>query len=127
MSPEIEVKPPELRSKFAFLFGCIAELYSFHYGNKPDTKVENVKQALEELKSDERISDYLYSNIIAVMDKYPELMPGKFQTKEFMEKLRDSLTMVIADICEELSDLNEGYVQHERESLVTWLNGGRKN
>ncbi len=125
MSPEIEVKPPLLRSKFAFLFGCIAELYRFHYGNKPGTKLDEIKAAVEELKRDDRISDYLVANLQLLFAKYPDLMPGKFQSRKYMEKLNATLDMVNGDLCREIADLSQESAEHDRDSLLTWLNGGQ--
>lgn len=71
MSPELIVKPPLLRSKFSFLFGCIAELYRFHYGEKRSTKFDDIKSAVEEMKKDEKISEYLSVNLESVFSKYP--------------------------------------------------------
>jgi len=44
MSPEIDISVSETRSKFAFLFNSIAELYRFYYGKKLSTKFEDVKK-----------------------------------------------------------------------------------
>ena len=77
MSPNtIEVSAGEVRSKFAFLFGSIAELYRFYYGKKPSTKFEDIKVAVEKLKADDNLSDYLSENLAEAFLLYPTLLPG---------------------------------------------------
>ncbi len=125
MSPDIEVRPPLLRSKYAFLFGCIAELYRFHYGKKPGTRPDELKEAVEELKGDDKISDYLFANLQLLFGKYPDLMPGKFQSREYMEKLNATLDMVNGDLCREIADLSEEGAERDRESLLAWLSGDK--
>lgn len=127
MSPELIIKPPQVRSKYSFLFGCIAELYRFHYGRKPSSKFEDIKAAVEEMKRDEKISDYLSTNLDSLFGHYPELMPGKFQEQSFLDRLDAGLDLIIGDLCAEISELSAMAEKNERESLIAWLNGGRKS
>ena len=124
MSPELIVKPPQVRSKYSFLFGCIAELFRFHYGEKPSTKFEDIKAVVETMKKDEKISEYLSSNLESLFNHYPELMPGKFQEQAFLDRLNASLDLIIGDLCAEISELSAMAEEHERDSLIAWLTGG---
>ena len=63
MSPEIDISVSETRSKFAFLFNSIAELYRFYYGKKLSTKFDDVKKMEEVLVKDGSLNDYLQSNL----------------------------------------------------------------
>jgi len=126
MSPELIVKPPLLRSKFSFLFGCIAELFRLHYGEKCSTKFDDIKSAVEEMKKDEKISEYLSTNLESLFSKYPDLVPGRAETlsQDYLDKLCASLDFIIGDVCGEVSDLAEEAQAASRESLIAWLNGG---
>lgn len=126
MSPEL-INPPLLRSKFSFLFGCIAELYRLHYGEKRSTKFDDIKSAVEEMKKDEKISEYLSINLDSILSKYPDLVPGRAETlsRDYLDKLCASLDFIIGDVCGEVSDLAEEAQAASRESLIAWLNGGR--
>lgn len=76
MSPDIEISVSEVRSKFAFLFGSIAELYRFYYGKKLSTKFEEVKKMAEVLIKDEHLDEYFESNFQNAFAMYPTLLPS---------------------------------------------------
>lgn len=131
MSPNIiEVSAGEARSKFAFLFGGIAELYRFYYGKKPSTKFEDIKVAVEKLKADENLSDYLSENLAEAFLLYPTLLPGvvaqnyrndEAKEKERISKLGQLLDILIGDVCGEINDKAEEEAAYEKESLSNWL------
>lgn len=127
MSPENTVRPPELRSKYAFLFNCVAEIHRFRYGERCGTRADDVKAAIERMKKDGFLSEYLSSNLESLMTKYPSLLPGSEQTQEFMRRLKGSLDLVNADLCDEISELSEAVQEFDRTSLESWLNGGKAN
>ena len=125
MSPDNVIRPIELRSKYAFLFGCIAEIHRFRYGERCGTRADDVKAAIERMKKDGFLSEYLSSNLESLMTKYPSLLPGSEQTQDFMRRLKGSLDLVNADLCDEISELSDAAQDFDRASLESWLNGGK--
>lgn len=131
MSPEIDISVSETRSKFAFLFNSIAELYRFYYGKKLSTKFEDVKKMEEVLVKDGHLNDYLQSNLDSAFGLYPTLLPGvvaqNFRTnaekeQERINKLGKFLDILIGDICGEINDKVDETEQYEKESIIRWLN-----
>ena len=59
------------------------------------------------------------------MTKYPSLLPGSEQTQDFMRRLKGSLDLVNADLCDEISELSDAAQDFDRASLESWLNGGK--
>ena len=130
MSPDIDFSVGETRSKFAFLFNSIAELYRFYYGKKLSSKFEDVKKMKETLLADGHLDDYLQSNLENAFAMYPTLLPGvvaqNFRKDAKKEQARIGnlsafLDILIGDVCGEINDKVDEMKEHDKESVMRWL------
>lgn len=131
MSPNtLDISAGEARSKFAFLFSSVAELYRFYYEKKPSTKFEDIKAAVEKLKADNYLSEYLVLNLEKIFNFYPTLLPGvvaqnyKVNATEEQKRLNNLgqlLDLIIGDICGEINEKVQEMEEHDKEYLDNWL------
>lgn len=130
MSPEIEISAGEARSKFAYLFGSIAELYRFYYGTKISSKFDDIQKGIDKLNKDEKLGDYLKENLNQAFKLYPCLLPGVVaenfkkdaqKEQEELNKIGQFLDILIGDVCGEINDIAEQTAAYEKESLNNWL------
>lgn len=131
MSPEIDISVSGTRSKFAFLFSSIAELYRFYYETKPSCKFEDIKISVNKLIEDGYLDDYFQANLERAFNLYPTLLPGvvaanfkKDENKELerLTKLNKFLDILIGDICGEINDRVEEINQYEKDRITEWIN-----
>ncbi len=123
MSPEIKPSAAQVRSRYAFLFGSVAELHRFRYGEKPSTAFEEVKKATERLKEDGYLSEFLISNLEQAYSLYSELLPGKRKSEKWYSDIEKLLDLVIGDVCAEIKELSDAAEEFDRESLIRRLLG----
>lgn len=123
MSPEMKMTVGDLRSRYAFLFGSVAELYRLCYGKKPSTRFEDIKAATETMAADDRLSDYLRENLEKLYSLYPSLLPGRSNDQSFLESLGELLTIIIGDVCAEINEISDAAQRHDTEQLLKKLIG----
>lgn len=124
MSPEEITTASSVRSKYAFLYSCIAELYRFRYGKKTSTKVEEIKQAVNVLKNDNYISDYISENLANLFEQYKTLVPGNSERLMQIDRsaeikrlcclsslVDDQIKEVCAEISQVIDDDREHYMK----------------
>ena len=130
MSPKDDKSASKVRSKFAFLFNCIAELYSLLNGERPDTKAESLRLVVKEMHDDEQIDDYIFSNLIGAFDLYPTMIQSKVweaykidpqAERERHKRIIVSLDAIIGDVCALITDKVKEREIHDRESLLASL------
>ena len=124
MSPTIDIKitAKSVRSRYAYLFDSVAELCRARYGEKPSTKFDDIRAATERLRGDDYLNDYLYSNLKALYDLYPTMLPVN-QDQDKLDRLFELLGIVIGDVCAEVSEVMEEIAEHDREILIKKLLG----
>jgi len=121
MSPLIVNSAKSVRSKYAYLFESISELYRFRYGEKPSTKFDQVQSETEQLFDDGYLNEYLHENIKSLFDLYPTMIPGKHNPQEKLDKLSSLLDMIIGDICLEIKTVSDYQQEHDFEMLLKEL------
>ena len=121
MSPTCDISASSVRSKYAYLFRSLSELYRIKYGNLPSTKFADVKVFVSEMERDGCLSDFLIANIGCLFQKYPEIRPGSKIENNKLCNLDELLNIVIGDICTEISENLEETRKHDQESLLKWL------
>ena len=105
----------ELRTKYAYLFSTIAEIYRYyHQDSKPNTRFEDVKALAQKLFEEGCLSEYLYESLQQVFNLYPTLLPGVVQQGyekdrkkevEHLNRLNDLLSITQSDLSQELHDV----------------------
>ena len=105
----------EIRTKYAYLFSTIVELYRYYHLNaKPNTRFESVKELAKELFEEGCLSEYLYESIQEAFRLYPTLLPGVVQQElerdeaketEHLNKLYALLSITQADLSQQLHDV----------------------
>lgn len=118
MSPyenERDLAGSTLRSKYAFIFNTVVEIYKFyHIKAKVSCKFDKVQEITETLHKEEKLSDYLYESLKVLFKLYPTLIPAelakmyKKDTKNAVKKLEEIdelLLIAIGDLSQELSDI----------------------
>ena len=130
------VSASEVRSRYAFVFECVIQLYDFRFSKKPSKRFEDVVKATEELHDVEALSEYLYENLKVLYDLYPSMMPGK--VAEGYEKNRNAeeerltcldklLGIVIGDLCGEIQEISDKASEHDRAQLAFLIKTGYTN
>lgn len=118
MSPyenERDLAGSTLRSKYAFIFNTVVEIYKFyHIKAKVSSQFEKVKELTETLYKEERLSDYLYESLKVLFKLYPTLIPVELakmykndvkNTLKKLEEIDELLLIAIGDLSQELSDI----------------------
>ena len=116
MSPEeMNHGAGEIRTKYAYLFSTIAELYRcYHLNAKPDTRFESIKGLAKELFDEGNLSEYLYESLQETFRLYPTLLPGvvqqayetnEKQETEHLNRLYALLSIAEADLSQQLHDV----------------------
>ena len=125
MSPTIEnISAKEVRSRYAFLFGTVSELYVMRNGgDRPSTRFEDVQKTTEALKEDGYLSDYLYESLKALYALYPTMLPGKEHEQAELRNLFELLGIAIGDVAAEIADCQAEAEAHDRDSLIKQLLG----
>lgn len=123
MSPKIITTAADVRSRYAALFGSVAELARVRYGDRPSTKFEEIKKTTKQLSDDGFLSDYLTENLGRLYSLYPEMLPGKKHEQKWLDDLYAMLSIVISDLVEEISELIDEADRHDSEMLWKRLNG----
>ena len=130
MSPyeqNFRASPSSLRTKYAYLFDTIIQLYRFSFAS-PDEKVskraDDIWPIIEKMHESKALNDYLYSSLEEVFRLYPSLLPGvvskAFEEDEekeraHLDRLDKLLSIVQGDLSSELSDLIDQQYEHDRE------------
>ena len=114
----------ELRTKYAYVFSTIAEIYKYyHRGEKVGMRFEEVVKLVNQLKEEERLTEYLYESLEDLFKQYPTLLPGEVQKgyetneskeTEHLNRLGGLLSLVQSDLSLELHDL----LKEEKERYV---------
>ena len=125
MSPTIaNISAKEVRSRYAFLFGTVSELYVMRNGgDRPSTSFEDVQKTTEALKEDGYLSDYLYESLKALYALYPTMLPGKEHEQAELRNLFELLGIAIGDVAAEIADYQAEAESHDREYLIKSLLG----
>ena len=125
MSPTIEnISAKEVRSRYAFLFGTVSELYVMRNGgDRPSTRFEDVQKTTEALREDGYLSDYLYESLKALYALYPKMLPGIEHEKAELNNLFELLGIAIGDVAAEIADYQAEAEAHDRDSLIKQLLG----
>lgn len=121
MSPKINATSKDVRSRYAALFQCVAELCLVHYGERPSTKFENIQKETERLKSDNYLSDYLIENLDKLYSLYPKMLPGKRHPKAWLANLYSLLSIIISDLYTEIKDVLDEAEIHDTNYLWNTL------
>ena len=89
MNPEIEMKLEQMKAKYVDLLNVVGELYAAYYGEEIEHTSLGVKEALKQLKDDEKITDYIYSNVLAVIRKchHQEMRMDEYEA--YLEEYRN--------------------------------------
>ena len=116
----------ELRTKYAYLFSTIVEIYKFyHQEEKPATRFETVVELTKKLYEEERIDDYIFESLQLVYKEYPTLLPGEVQKgyeedreKELnhLNKLYELLSITQRDLSLRLHDIIKEDVENFKKS-----------
>ncbi|MBR0294360.1 MAG: hypothetical protein IJQ67_00385 [Bacilli bacterium] len=127
------VSASEVRSRYAFVFECVIQLYDFRFSKKPSKKFEEVVNATEELHDVEALSEYLYENLKVLYELYPSMMPGKVaegyeknrkSEEERLTRLDKLLGIVIGDLCGEIQEISDKASEHDRAQLAFLIKTG---
>ncbi|MBO6280095.1 MAG: hypothetical protein J6M95_00745 [Bacilli bacterium] len=135
MSPnEQEIASASLvRSRYAFIFECVIQLYDFAYRKKPSKKFEEVVKATEEMHEGGKLNDYLYENLKELYKLYPTMIPGKVEegykkNHEAEEKrlinLSNFLSITISDLCAEINEIVERSEEFDRAMVAQMVRDG---
>ena len=135
MSPnELEIaSASEVRSKYAFLFECVIQLYDFSLNKKSSKKYEEVRKVTEELYKTGIINDYIYENLKQLYALYPTMTPGKVaegykkdrkKEEDRLIKLSGYLSIIIGDLCGEIKELCDKASAHDKEQLAYAIKAG---
>ena len=130
------VSASEVRSRYAFVFECVIQLYDFRFSKKSSKRFEEVVKATEELHNVEALSEYLYENLKVLYDLYPSMMPGKVAEgyeknrnaeEERLTRLDKLLGIVIGDLCGEIQEISDKASEHDRAQLAFLIKTGYTN
>ncbi len=116
MSPnEHDSGAGELRTKYAYLFNTVVELYRlFHQNEKVAARFEMVVELTQKLYKEEIFDDYIFESLMAVYKLYPTLLPGvvkkgyednREKEIEHLNKLYELLSMTQSDLSQVYHDI----------------------
>ena len=132
MSPnEHDAGASELRTKYAYLFDTVVEIYRlYHQNEKVATRFETVVELTQKLYKEEIFDDYIFESLTAVYKLYPTLLPGVVQKGyednrekeiEHLNKLYELLSITQSDLSQLYHDI---WVEDRERFKREWL---RKN
>ncbi len=130
MSPKKDPSAAPVRSKYAYLFSSVAELFFVTNGVRPDTNFDSIRLSTDEMYKDGQIDDYIMSNLAYAFEQYPTMHPSNVYKayakdaqaeKERHQKLAQLLDVIIADICELIADKIKERNDYESESFLKSL------
>ena len=114
----------ELRTKYAYLFTTVAEMYRlYHPREKITPRFENVEELTQKLYDDKVIDDYLFDSLKDVYSKYPSLLPAvvaqgykedKVKENEHLNKLFELLSITQG----ELSQLYHDIIEEDQDRFM---------
>ena len=116
MSPnECDASASELRTKYAYLFDTVVEIYRlYHQNEKVAARFETVVELTQKLYEEEAIDDYIFESLTAVYKLYPTLLPGVVQKGyednrekeiEHLNKLYELLSITQSDLSQLYHDI----------------------
>ena len=118
----------ELRTKYAYIFGTVVEIYRlYHQNEKVTTRYEKVVELTQKLHQEEIFDDYMFESLQAVYKKYPTLLPGVVQKGykenrekeiEHLNKLYGLLSITQSDLSQLLHDI---LVEDRERFEAEWL------
>ncbi len=113
MSPyEHDAGAGELRTKYAYLFDTVVEIYRlYHQNEKVATRFEIVVELTQKLYKEEIFDDYIFESLTAVYKLYPTLLPGVVQKgyEDNREKEIEHLNKLYELLSISQSDLSQLY------------------
>ena len=113
MEEKLPTSVSYIRTKYARVFECVAQLYRLRINEETATKFEEIVKITEEMYESKALSDYLYENLKQVYDLYPVLLSDnvvsgyKVKPVEEERKLKqidDILGLLIRVLNEEIRD-----------------------
>lgn len=129
MSPnEHDAGAGELRTKYAYLFDTVVEIYRlYHQNEKVATRFEIVVELTQKLYKEEIFDDYIFESLTAVYKLYPTLLPGVVQKGyednrekeiEHLNKLYELLSITQSDLSQLYHDI---WVEDRERFKNDWL------
>lgn len=118
-----------VRHNFAFVFQQVVMIHKFYYTDyNLSTKAEEVMEASKKMFEKEQLSEYLYENLLSAYKPYPTMLIGNLKDEEKkigrekqferLEKLKESLTILIGDLSLGLHDLIEAQNDAEKQAII---------
>lgn len=118
-----------VRHNFAFVFQQVVMIHKFYYTDyNLSTKAEEVMEAPKKMFEKEQLSEYLYENLLSAYKPYPTMLIGNLKDEEKkigrekqferLEKLKESLTILIGDLSLGLHDLIEAQNDAEKQAII---------
>lgn len=105
----------ELRTKYAYLFDTVVEIYRlYHQNEKVATRFEIIVELTQKLYKEEIFDDYIFESLTAVYKLYPTLLPGVVQKGyednrekeiEHLNKLYELLSITQSDLSQLYHDI----------------------
>ena len=116
MSPyEHDAGAGELRTKYAYLFNTVVEIYRlYHQNEKVAARFETVVELTQKLYKEEIFDDYIFESLMAVYKLYQTLLPGvvkkgyednREKEIEHLNKLYELLSMTQSDLSQVYHDI----------------------
>ena len=122
MEEKLPTSASYIRTKYARVFECVAQLYKLRINEETTTKFEEIVKITEIMFENKCLSDYLYENLKQVFDLYPTMLPGKvasgYKEKPVEEEKRlnqidDLLSLLIRDLNNEIADVAETIAERQ--------------
>ena len=125
MSPdEMNHGASELRTKYAYIFSTIVEIYRlYHQNEKIDAKFETVVELTKKLSEEGVFDDYISQSLNTLYTLYPSLLPvmvslayqsNKDKETAYLNKLYKLLIISQSDLSQLLHDL----IMEDREHYL---------
>ena len=127
MEEKLPTSASHIRTKYARVFECVAQLYRLNTNEKVSNKFEDISKVTEEMYESKMLSDYLYENLKQVYSLYPLLLPGNVvsgykenhvEEERKLNQIDDLLGLLIRDLNEEISDIAETIAERMECDLI---------
>lgn len=129
MSPyEHDAGAGELRTKYAYLFDTVVEIYRlYHQNDKVATRYEKVLELTQKLYKEEIFDDYIFESLTAVYKLYSTLLPRVVQEgyennrekeMEHLNKLYELLSITQSDLSQLYHDI---WVEDRDRFKSNWM------